>query len=109
MPQGIVAWLDKDSSYTRFVDDLATRHVDDGFTFPVVGFRGSFLELLFALEPYRSGLDRQPLLLDCPWLDAPRGRKAGADKRRTKKRGASAKARSFADAARRQGRSTTRS
>ena len=63
---GIVVWLDKDASYTRLVDDLAARHVDGGFPFPVVGFRGSFLELLFALEPYGSGLDRQPLLVHMP-------------------------------------------
>jgi hypothetical protein len=64
--QGIVVWLDKDASYTRFVDDLAARHARGEFPFPVVGFRGSFLELLFQLEPFGSGLDRQPLLIHMP-------------------------------------------
>ena len=32
----------------------------------VVGFRGSFLDLLFKLEPYGSGLDKQPLLIHMP-------------------------------------------
>ncbi len=31
-----------------------------------VGFRGSFLELLFQLESFGSGLDRQPLLIHMP-------------------------------------------
>jgi hypothetical protein len=53
--QGIVVWLDKDAAYTRFVDDLAARHAAGDLPFPVAAFRGSFLELLFALEPYGSG------------------------------------------------------
>lgn len=64
--QGIVVWLDKDALYSRFVDDLAVRSAEREFPFPVVGFRGSFLELLFQLEPYGSGLDRQPLLIHMP-------------------------------------------
>lgn len=64
--QGIVVWLDKDASYTRFVDDLAARHANGEIPFPVTGFRGSFLALLFQLEPYGSGLDRQPLLIHMP-------------------------------------------
>jgi hypothetical protein len=64
--QGIVVWLDKDASYTPFADGLAARHARGEFPFPVVGFRGSFLELLFKLEPYGSGLDRQPLLIHMP-------------------------------------------
>lgn len=64
--QGIVVWLDKDQAYTRFVDALAARRARGEFPFPVVGFRGSFLELLFALEPFGSGLDKQPLLIHMP-------------------------------------------
>jgi hypothetical protein len=64
--QGTVVWLDKDASYTRFVDELAGRHAAGEIPFPVVGFRGSFLELLFQLELYGSGLDRQPLLIHMP-------------------------------------------
>src|SRR5262245_55666306 len=64
--QGIVIWLDKDSHYTRLVDDLRSKHSKGQFPFPVVGFRGSFLDLLFKLEPYGSGLDKQPLLVHLP-------------------------------------------
>jgi len=64
--QGIVVWLDKDASFTGFVDELAARHAAGEVHFPVVGFRGSFLDLLFQLEPFGSGLDRQPLLIHVP-------------------------------------------
>jgi hypothetical protein len=64
--QGIVIWLDKDNAYTGFVDGLASRHAQGEFPFPVAGFRGSFLELLFQLEPYGNGLDKQPLLVHMP-------------------------------------------
>ncbi len=61
--QGIVVWLDKDASYTGFVDQLVARQAKGEFPFNVVGFRGSFLELIFQLEPLGSGLDKQPPLL----------------------------------------------
>ena len=64
--QGIVIWLDKDDSYTRFVDDLIARQAKGDFPFPVTAFRGSFLDLLFQLEPYGNGLDKQPLLVHMP-------------------------------------------
>jgi hypothetical protein len=64
--QGIVIWLDKDAHYSRLIDDLALAFGAGAFPFPVVGFRGSFLDLLFQLEPYGSGLDKQPLLIHMP-------------------------------------------
>jgi hypothetical protein len=64
--KGLVIWLDKDGAYTSFVDELAARQAAGDFPFPVVGFRGSFLELLFALEPYGSATDRQQLLVHMP-------------------------------------------
>ena len=64
--QGIVIWLDKDATYTRFVDDLAAKQARGEFPFPVIGFRGSFLDLLFKLEDFGSGLDKQPLLVHMP-------------------------------------------
>ncbi len=64
--RGTVVWLDKDASYTRFVDDLIARHAQREFPVPVVGFRGSFLELLLRLEHHGSGIDPQPLLIHMP-------------------------------------------
>ncbi|ELS34129.1 MULTISPECIES: BREX-6 system phosphatase PglZ [Pseudanabaena] len=64
--QGIVLWLDADSRYTEFVDRLITRHQTGDFDFPVVGFRGSYLEILLQLENYGNGLDPEPLLIHLP-------------------------------------------
>lgn len=63
---GIVVWLDVTGAYTTLVDGLVERARHGGFPFPVVAFRGSFLELIFALEPYGSGLDNAPLLIHMP-------------------------------------------
>jgi len=64
--QGIVVWLDRDCSFTDFVQRLTERHAAGDFEHPVVGFRGSFMELLFALEAHGSGYDRTPLLIHMP-------------------------------------------
>jgi hypothetical protein len=63
---GIVIWLDATKAYTPFVDGLADRAKTNDFPFPVVAFRGSFLELILALEPFGSGLDNAPLLIHMP-------------------------------------------
>lgn len=64
--QGLVVWLDKDASYTGFVDRLAEQHAAGAFPYPVVGFRGSFLQTLFALEPFGSGYEKPSLILHLP-------------------------------------------
>ncbi len=64
--RGTVVWLDKDASYSPFVDGLLARHRAGDFAVPVVAFRGSFLDVLFALEPHGSGLDNLPLLIHMP-------------------------------------------
>ncbi|MBN2195320.1 MAG: BREX-6 system phosphatase PglZ, partial [Polyangiaceae bacterium] len=64
--QGIVVWLDKDASYTGFVDRLAAEHEGGDFPYPVIGFRGSFLETLFALEAYGSGYEKHSLVVHMP-------------------------------------------
>lgn len=64
--QGIVVWLDKDASYTGFVNQLAEQHEAGAFPFPVVGFRGSFIEILFALESYGSGYDKHSVVVHMP-------------------------------------------
>lgn len=64
--RGLVVWLDKEGIYTDFVDELQRRHQKGQFFAPVVGFRGSYLDTMFALEPYQDGLDPVPLLLHVP-------------------------------------------
>jgi hypothetical protein len=64
--RGIVVWLDKDGYYNTYVDDLIARYSRGEFFAPVVAFRGSYLEMLLALEPYGNGLDPEPLLIHLP-------------------------------------------
>lgn len=64
--QGIVVWLDKDASYTGFVDRLVGQHGAGDFPVPVIGFRGSFVETLFALEAYGSGYEKHSLVVHMP-------------------------------------------
>ncbi|MBV6628077.1 MAG: BREX-6 system phosphatase PglZ [Rivularia sp. (in: Bacteria)] len=63
---GIVVWLDKDAYYSAYVDTLVERHVNGDFFAPVIAFRGSYLEMLLALEPYCNGLDKERLLIHMP-------------------------------------------
>ncbi|MCU0565449.1 MAG: BREX-6 system phosphatase PglZ [Oculatellaceae cyanobacterium Prado106] len=63
---GIVIWLDKDSHYTAYVDALAQRHAQGTFFAPVIPFRGSYLEMIFALEPYGNGEIPDRLLIHMP-------------------------------------------
>lgn len=63
---GIVVWLDKDGHYTSYVDQLAERYASETFPFPVVSFRGSYLELLFKLEPYGNGDFPDRVLIHMP-------------------------------------------
>jgi hypothetical protein len=56
-----LVWLDKDNSYTGFVDAQKERQ-----ELPVVAFRGSFLELMLSLESVGDGLDSPRLLVHMP-------------------------------------------
>ncbi len=64
--QGIVVWLDRDNHYSHFVETLIERGKTETLPFPVVAFRGSFLDLLLALEPYGNGLSNEQLLVHMP-------------------------------------------
>lgn len=64
--KGIVVWLDKDAHYNAYVDRLIERHDQGEFFAPVIAFRGSYLEMILALDNYGSGLDPEPLLIHLP-------------------------------------------
>lgn len=64
--RSLVIWLDKDGVYTPYVDRLVERHAQGEFFAPVVPFRGSYLEMLFALEPYGNGENLDVLLIHMP-------------------------------------------
>src|SRR5690606_7627199 len=54
-------WVDGDKRYSRFVEGLGAGAVE--FPYPVVAFRGSFLELMLALKAYGNGLRREHVLV----------------------------------------------
>ena len=58
----IQVWLDVDAVYGGFVQRLA----QEDFCADVVGFQGSYIETLLALEAKLDGLDPRPLLLHLP-------------------------------------------
>jgi hypothetical protein len=60
--QGVVFFLDKEGAYSSFIDKLATM----GVAYPVCAYRGSFLELLLALEHHANGVDKTPVLVHLP-------------------------------------------
>ena len=64
--RGIVFWLDKEGNYTTYCDRLIERHAQGDFFAPVIAFRGSYLEMILALEPYGNGIDPEPLLIHLP-------------------------------------------
>jgi len=59
----LVMWLDSEGLYSGFVDRLRQ---EGGLSVPVVGFRGSYLETLMALDPFQNRLDPEPLLVHLP-------------------------------------------
>ncbi len=63
---GIVIWLDNRGAYSEYADALAARCTAKDFPFPVVVFRGSFLETFLDLAPHADDVDRTPLLIYMP-------------------------------------------
>lgn len=60
---GLVFWLDADDQYSGFIDQLAGV---DGLPYDVCGYRGSYLELMLALEPLASRTDAGLLVVHLP-------------------------------------------
>lgn len=62
---GMLYWLDREGTYTAFVDDLCEGGAD-AFPHPVVAFRGSYLETMLELERRFDSVDPSPVLLHLP-------------------------------------------
>jgi hypothetical protein len=63
---GILVWLDKEGTYTAFADALGARAAGGEFAIPVRRFRGSYLELMLALEGVADGITKTPLIVHVP-------------------------------------------
>jgi hypothetical protein len=64
--RGIVVWLDSDNRYTDLADGLRQKF---DFRYPVVSFKGSYLELMLALKQFGNGLHPEHLLVHLPGLN----------------------------------------
>ena len=62
----IVFWLDRDGHYRRLVERLVEARAAGRLPFDVLAFRGSHLELMFALEPLAAGTGKPLLLVHLP-------------------------------------------
>jgi hypothetical protein len=63
---GIVVWLDGDSHYTDLVEQLSRSRAAGDLPYEVFAFRGSHLELAFALEPLSGGVTKKSLVIHLP-------------------------------------------
>ncbi len=64
---GIVVWLDSDNRYAELVDELERQHAAGSFPYPVVAYRGSYLETMVALDGLIDGPTMVPLILHAPF------------------------------------------
>ena len=60
--RGLLVWLDAEGQYSLFVDSL-------DLPYPILRLRGSYLELMLALEPYGNGLLPEHVLVHLPGLN----------------------------------------
>lgn len=65
----VVVWLDRGDHYSGFVDELSRRQDPAPFGAPIVAHRGSYLEVMLALETHASGVDPSPLLVHVPLVN----------------------------------------
>lgn len=63
---GIVVWLDRDGSYTRFADGLCARAGTEAFLFWSSALRGSYLEVIQQLAGIEDDVGPTPLVLHLP-------------------------------------------
>lgn len=71
----LVVWLDAEGAFTEFAGRLAERAKAKQFPASVVGFRGSFLEVMLELRGLASTIDKPPLLVHLPGFNTDSVRK----------------------------------
>ncbi|WP_437737382.1 BREX-6 system phosphatase PglZ [Sorangium sp. So ce1335] len=65
--RGLVVWVDADQQYTPLVDAL--REGAFGFSYPVVAYRGSYLEMMLALDQHGNALHPDHVLVHLPGVN----------------------------------------
>lgn len=61
-----LVWLDRDGDFEKFVDELRGRWETGDFAYPVVAYRGSFLEVMLQLDEFVDRTDHQAVLIHMP-------------------------------------------
>lgn len=64
--RGAVVWLDRYEDYTDFVDRLVERSEAGEFPYPVVAYRGSYLEMMLELEDLLDGREPTQMVVHVP-------------------------------------------
>lgn len=64
--QGVVVWLDVDRHYTEFVDRLISIQTAGELPYAVYAFRGSYLDLMTALDNVAAGTEKVPVVIHLP-------------------------------------------
>ncbi|MGK5091072.1 BREX-6 system phosphatase PglZ [Deltaproteobacteria bacterium TL4] len=67
--KGLCVWLDAQEDYTTYVRELQEKYQAQEFEYPVLTFKGSFLELMLELSPWFSSRQNQPCLIHLPLLN----------------------------------------
>jgi len=65
--RGLVLWVDAERQFDAFVDTVGQK--DSGFEYPVIAFRGSYLELMLGLERFGNGLYPEKVLVHLSGLN----------------------------------------
>jgi len=65
--RGLVVWVDAERKFDAFVDAIRDHQL--GFSYPVVAYRGSYLELMLALKNYGNGLYPEHVLIHLPGIN----------------------------------------
>jgi len=63
---GPLVWLDSHGHFSALAASLKQAHDEGEFTYPVVSFQGSFLEIMLDLKPHGGGLHKSGLIIHMP-------------------------------------------
>lgn len=66
--RGIVVWLDREAVYSDLARRLSEQSLAGEYDVPVLGFGGSYLDMLFRLEGMADGVGMVPLVVHVPGL-----------------------------------------
>lgn len=66
---GLVVWLDPLEHYSKFIDEMSAAPSGASPAYELCSFRGSYLELMQALEPLTGGVEPRRVVVHLPGLN----------------------------------------